>query len=119
MDDTGNDITSTSITTTLPSYVSFTNVLSPTSAAVTYDVVSRTVTWRAGDLASGQTATAAFQVSFTPSDSQRGQAPELTGPITFNGFDRYAQVPVSSQANALTTETTGDAGYSGNDADVQ
>lgn len=117
--DPGNDITSTSVTTTLPSYVTFTGVLSPASAALTYDASSRTVTWRPGDLSSGQTTSAAFQVSLTPSSSQSRSVPALTNTVTFSGFDRYAQVSIGAQASAVTTETVGDAGYTPTDASVQ
>jgi hypothetical protein len=117
--DPGNDITDTNVSTTLPSYVTFTNQLSPANAAITYDSGSNTVTWKPGDLSTGQTATAAFQVSLTPSSSQSGNSPQLTSGTSFTGFDRYAQVQISAQADPVTTETTGDPGYSNADADVQ
>jgi hypothetical protein len=117
--DPGNDITNNIISATLPSYVAFTGVLSPASAAIIYDATSRTVSWRPGDLATGQSASVAFQVSFVPSSSQRGSAPELTSGATFSGFDRSAQVPISAQTAPVTTETVGDPGYSPNNADVQ
>jgi hypothetical protein len=117
--DPGNDTTNNSVSATLPSYVTFTNQLSPASAAITYDNSSNTVTWKPGDLATGQTASAAFQVSLTPSSSQSGSAPALTSGVSYSGFDRYAQVQISSSAAALTTETTSDPSYNPSDADVQ
>lgn len=119
LSDPGNDITNTSVSATLPSYVTYTNKLSPAGASVTYDSGSRTVTWKPGDLASGQTATAAFQVSITPSSSQAESAPTLTSGVSFTGFDRYAQVPLTASAGAVTTETTADPGYNPTNADVQ
>jgi hypothetical protein len=117
--DPGNDVTNAVVTATLPSYVTYASQVSPAGSALTYDSSTRALTWRPGDLASGQTASVAFQVSLTPSSSQKGAAPALTSGAAFSGFDRYAQVPVSAQAAPVTTETTSDAGYSPDNADVQ
>jgi hypothetical protein len=65
-----------------------------------------------GDLGQGETAEGFFQVSVTPSTAQRGIAPVLTGPVTFSGHDRFANVPVVASANAITTATPGDGGGS-------
>ncbi len=94
----------------LPSYVSYNNATSG-SGTFSYDPGSRTVTWNTGDLNQGATAQGAFQVSFNPSSSQKGTAPELTTKATFSGFDRFAGVQVSASADPVSTETKGDPGY--------
>lgn len=95
---------------TLPSYVSYTGVSTDTSK-FSYDTSSRTVTWNVGDLPAGATASGAFQVSLTPSTSQKGAAPTLTSPASFSGYDRFAGVQITNAADAVTTETKGDPGY--------
>jgi hypothetical protein len=112
----GNDIANPIVTATLPSYVSYTGQTSGQGLA--YDDVSRTVTWKPGDLASGSGATVAFQLSLVPSTSQEGSEPALTSGVSFTGFDRYAQVPLSASAPPPTTATA-DAGASSASADVQ
>ncbi|HVW82809.1 MAG TPA: hypothetical protein VHC68_02610 [Candidatus Paceibacterota bacterium] len=112
----GNDIANPQVVATLPSYVSYTGQTS--GAGLSYDDAAHTVTWKPGDLASGGTAAAAFQLSFTPSTSQAGSAPPLTSAASFTGFDRYAQVPISAQADPATTETA-DPGATLEQADVQ
>jgi hypothetical protein len=117
--DPGNDVTNNTVTATLPSYVDYSDKVSPASANLSYDSTSRTITWKPGDLSTGQEASVALQVSLTPSSSQEGQAPLLTSDVSYTGFDRYAQVPVSASAAAVSTQTTADPGYSANDANVQ
>jgi hypothetical protein len=99
----------------LPPYVEFMSAIP--GEGVTYDAASRTVKWPIGELKAGVGYTlaarqAAFQVSLSPSTSQIGSAPTLTGPLTLSGLDRFAQVQVDSQAAAPTTKISGEAGFS-------
>lgn len=104
-----NTIANASVSTILPPYVSFVQG----QAGVTYDKASRTVTWSPGDIKAGVGYTsagagAAFQVALTPSVSQVGQSPALTGPITLVGQDRFAQTSVSAVAPAPSTILSSD-----------
>lgn len=102
-----NTVANAVVSTVLPTYVSFVSGQS----AVSYDAGSRTVKWDLGDLSAGvgyssSARTAAFQVLLTPSASQVGQTPMLTGSAVLSGTDRFAQVQVSGSAEAPTTITT-------------
>jgi hypothetical protein len=114
----GSAVAGGTASTILPSYVSYTNSTSG-SGSFLYDSRSRTVTWNIGDLAQGASAQGAFQVSLTPSISQKGSAPSLTGAVSFSGYDRFAGVSITATADPATTETTGDPGYSPEKATVQ
>lgn len=116
--DKGSPVAGGTVKTTLPSYVSYTNSTVGTGS-FSYDDRARTVTWNVGDLAQGGSAQGAFQVSLTPSTSQKGGAPPLTNSASFSGFDRFAGVQISATADPVTTETTGDTGYSSANAIVQ
>ncbi len=99
-----NALANASVSAVLPTYVSFV----AGQSGVTFDQGSRTVTWAIGDLAAGvgyssAAKTAAFQVLLTPSDSQVGNTPTLTGTAQLSGTDRFAQVTVSATADAPTT----------------
>jgi len=107
----GSAVAGGAVSATLPSYVSYTNQTNGTGS-FTYDSKSRTVTWNIGDLAQGANAQGAFQVSLTPSSSQKGSAPFLTGAMSFTGYDRFAGVQIAATADPATTETKGDPGYS-------
>lgn len=107
-----NTVANAAVATVLPPYVRFIRG----EAGVSYDEGSRTVTWNIGDLKAGVGYTlpvrsAGFQVGFTPSLSQVGQSPTLTGVATFSGQDRFAQVAVSASADAPTIKLSGESGY--------
>lgn len=106
------------VSTTLPGYVSYTG-LTTDSGSFSYNEVSHTVSWNTGDLAQGASAQGAFQISFTPSTSQKGTAPPLTSAASFSGYDRFAGVQVSATADLVTTETSQDPGYMSANGTVQ
>lgn len=95
---------------TLPSYVRFTNAVSP-AGSVTYDERTRTVTWRVNELAGSASAKAFFQIAFLPSISQAGTSPVLVPEQTFTGTDRFTKGPVTARAERLTTQFTEDPAY--------
>jgi len=114
----GNAIAGGTVSTILPSYVTYTD-LTAGDGTFSYDTGSRTVTWNTGDLAQGASVRGLFQVSFTPSTSQKGSTPSLTGPVSFSGYDRFAGVQISAGADPVTIETRGDPGYVAANAIVQ
>lgn len=114
----GSTIAGGSVSATLPSYVSYTG-LTGGAGSFSYNTGSRTVSWNTGDLAQGASAQGFFQISLTPSTSQKGGAPLLTSTASFSGYDRFAGVQVSATADPVTTETRGDPGYVAANAIVQ
>lgn len=102
-----NAIANTAVAAVLPPYMKF--VAAIPGSNITYDEGSRTVRWALGDLAAGvgyslPSREGSFQVALTPSDSQSGQAPALTGTAVLSGQDRFAQVPVQASAEGPTTQ---------------
>ncbi len=106
----GSAVADGKVETTLPQYVSYSGKTAGTGS-FSYDENSRTVVWNTGDLIQGASTQGSFQVSLTPSDSQKGSAPALTGTVSFSGHDRFAGVRVSATADPVTTETPRDPGY--------
>ena len=104
---TVNSVGAAKETFTLPSYVRYTG---KADSSVTYNPDTHMVTWSAGDLAAGATATAHFQVGITPSTSQKGSSPVLLNEQAFTGFDRFTQQQVTANAPALTSELPGSKG---------
>lgn len=101
-----NMIGNATVSAVLPPYVRY---VSAGASGVSYDSNSRTVTWNVGDLSAGvgysaPAKTVNFQVVLTPSTSQAGSIPQLTGPAVLRGQDRYAQVSVTSNAEPVTTQ---------------
>jgi len=120
-----NDVANASIKTTLPPYVRWLSNVSPSTESVTYDDSSRTVSWNVADLRAGAgygntTKEVAFQISFKPSLNQVGTTPDLTGPFTVTGTDRFTGVSVTLTNPALNTRLTTDSGFrDGNDRVTQ
>ena len=106
------------VTATLPSYVAYAGTTSGTGT-FSYDPVSRTVTWNVGNIAQTAQAQGTFQVTLTPSTSQKGGVVQLTSRASFSGYDRFAGVNISATADSATTETKGDPGYVPANAIVQ
>jgi hypothetical protein len=106
----GSAVAGGAVTATLPSYITYTGKTSG-AGTFSYDSVSHTMTWSPGDLAQGASAQGAFQISFTPSTSQKGDTPDLTSAASFSGYDRFAGMQISATADPVTTETKGDPGY--------
>ncbi len=114
----GSAVAGGSASATLPGYVAYTGATSG-AGSFSYDTSSHTVSWNTGDLAQGSSVQGAFQVSLTPSSSQKGSVPALTGAVSFSGYDRFAGVTVTATADPATTETKGDPGYVAANAIVQ
>jgi hypothetical protein len=114
----GNAIADGIMTASLPSYAVYTGLTSG-DGSFSYNEGSHVVSWNIGDIAQGGNAQGSFQVSFTPSTSQKGSAPALTGNTSFSGHDRFAGVQIKSSTGLVTTETVGDAGYVSANAIVQ
>ena len=117
-EDKGSAVAGGTVTATLPTYIAYTGKTSG-AGTFSYDSASHTVTWNTGDLAQGGSAQGVFQVSFTPSTSQKGAVAQLTSQASFSGYDRFAGVSVSADADPATTEMLRDPGYVPNDALVQ
>ena len=121
---TVNGVADGVVSMVLPSYVRFMGLTSPANNSVSYNSATRQVRWSVGEIAAGTgygstEKTAAFQIGFTPSVSQKGTSPVLVQEARFSGFDRFTQRPVESAASSITIETTSDPAYQGNLGEVQ
>lgn len=114
----GSPIAGAMLKATLPNYVTYTGVTTDDST-FSYDPGSRSVSWNIGDLAAGQSASGSFQVSLTPSSSQKTTAPTLVGAATFSGYDRFSGTALSQLLTPLTTEMPTESGYTASQASVQ
>ena len=102
-------------------YVGATN---PADGSVSYNAATRTVTWKAGDVAIGSghgTAArqASFQVALLPSQSQRGTSPVLMSSLKATGFDRFTERQLSVGQSDITTQATGDPSFVQGKAEVK
>ncbi len=109
-----NTVLGDTVTATLPPYVKWLNNINPSTAAVTFDTNSNTITWNPGTLPAGgaaPVASVAFQVEVDPTIDQIGSAAPIVNNISFSGTDGFVNVPVSASAGSLTTDISTDPTY--------
>lgn len=92
------------VTVTLPAGVRFTGKLAgAASSALTYDGRTGLVTWRVGDVATGATARAGFQVEVTPASNQVGREIRLMGDSKLVATDAFSGISVTRTATGMGT----------------
>lgn len=121
---TNNGISNAKVTTTLPSYVSWNNVVSPSSENISFDSVTGNLVWNIGNVTaqtglSNPKKQVSFQIAVKPSVSQVGTSPVIVGTQTLTGYDNFANAEVKDVRSALTTRLTEDGQYTSNDDEVQ
>ena len=121
---TTNTIKDGVVTATLPPYVRWVGVYSPSTENITFNQNDSTMTWKVGDVAAGVGVNgalpkqAAIQIGFTPSTSQIGQQPVLIRDVILRGKDEATGVSVTRTADDVTTNINGDPGFSAASANV-
>lgn len=103
-----NDLEGGQITATLPSYVSWKNIFSPSPENITYDSVSRKITWNVGNVSAGTGYTKPsrqiyFQVELLPSVSQKGKKLDLLNDAVFVAKDTFTRTNISKTVIPPTT----------------
>lgn len=121
---TTNKITDGVVTGTLPPYVRWVGIYSPSTENISFNQNDSTFTWRVGDIEPGVGTNgalpkqAAIAIGLTPSTSQIGQQPILIRDITLKGKDEATGANVTRGADDVTTNITGDPGFSAANANV-
>jgi hypothetical protein len=116
-----NEVSNAKVTAKLPPYVSWNNIISPSSEKVSYDSVTGDIVWDIGDvLAEAGFAKpkreVAFQITLKPSTTQVESIPSLLGEQVLTGKDNYSSVRVTDKRSPLNTSLVNDSGFiEGND----
>ena len=102
--------------TTLPNYVEWTSQTSPSSAQVSYDPLTRTVSWKIGDIPSGTGYSTPlkevfYQVGFKPSISQIGSTPVVVNEQMVTGSDGLTGGASKAAYGALNIKIEQDPAY--------
>jgi hypothetical protein len=121
LSNSGNSVSGAKVSAALPSYVRFTGATNPSDGSITYNETTRTITWSAGTVAtgSGSAKSAAFQIGFTPSVTQRGGSAVLVNAQQVTGVDAFTDKQIAGSVQALTTITSADPAYSAADGSVK
>jgi len=111
-----NQASNVEVRATLPSYVKYTNVKSPSNEMFTFNQVTNEVVWNAGSILpntgfSYPAKEVQFQLEFLPSLSQAGQSPSILGAATISGIDKTTGLKIESKVLELTTNFSGDPSF--------
>jgi len=105
-----SDLKNVKVKMILPPAVRLTGKIFPEeqTSKFAFDSVSREIVWEIGDIKAGAGAlddalNLAFQISFTPGDSQRGQTPEITGEAKVGGEDSWTELTIEAVAPSVNT----------------
>ncbi len=118
-----NDVRDTVMKATLPSYVSWLGAFVPAQEEMTFDPITRTVTWKIGDLRAGTgfaspVREVSFQVSLFPSLSQVGESPTVVNQTTISGRDTFTSAFLEQSRESLTTRLGTDPTFKNGDDKV-
>ncbi|MBP9717087.1 MAG: hypothetical protein KBD44_00010 [Candidatus Pacebacteria bacterium] len=106
----GNDVTSATVATALPQYVSWQNQSSG-DGTVSFNPVSKEIIWSIGDIDAGKEKQMKFQVGLLPSQTQIGSAPAILAASRFRATDRFTGDVVRADSAPLSTELSTEAGF--------
>ncbi len=112
---TTNMVRDTVVTATLPPYMRWLGVSSPSVEHISFNERDGTITWNIGKLLPqtgiGDTPPRriVFGVGLVPSTSQVGQVPDLVQNITVSGVDNFTGRDISIDGGDFTTNLTEDA----------
>lgn len=124
LENTTNKLTNVTVVGELPVNVSWLNKVSPSGESVSFNPVSRKVTWSIDELASGighqsPPRQVAFQIAVTPSVSQRGEEINLLESVAFNGVDAFTGTMVQRENPTVTTRLVNDPYFPSDDGRVR
>lgn len=113
----GNDITGAVVSSALPQYVSWKDVVAG-DGSMTFNPVSQELTWTIGDVTAGSRAEVTFELGLRPSQNQIRTTPALLGTQRLRATDRFTNEVVRAENVPLSTELSREAGYEDNNGRV-
>ncbi len=111
LSNSANILNTAQVKTTLPTGLSWENVVVPSaeSGRLQYNSVTREIVWNIGDLPVGQDIrTVAFKVGVTPVMTNIGSVVNLTSDIQLTAFDSVTRTTVNQTKRPVTTRTNVD-----------
>lgn len=98
-----NDLTETTVTASLPTYVTWLDTYEG-DGTISINPVNQEITWDIGSLSADREAAVAFQVSLTPSRSQIGKTPVLLNTQYLRARDRFTGSIIREDNRLITTD---------------
>ena len=119
-----NDVQNAKVRAVLADGVSLIGSVFPEGAPLTFDQVSKEVVWEVGDLLAGTgpfepAASVAFQIRFTPLESQQGNVAELIGEARIQADDLFSERSLSAADSSIDTTLPDDESVTINMGQIQ
>lgn len=109
LDNNLHELSGTRVVTKLPDYVSFDNKSNNSTGNLSFDEASHSVIWNIGSLpVSTYQATAEFNISITPTESQRNSLLVLLSGTTVSAVDEDTKSALEKKTNSKTTKLEDD-----------
>jgi hypothetical protein len=118
-----NDASNVKVSATLPPYVTWKGVSSPSAEKVSFDPITRTVTWDIGSIDRGvgylsSPREAAFQVGVTPSTTHLSTVPTVLNESQMTGTDTFTKQTITATQRDIGTSLSTDPNYGGGSGNV-
>ena len=116
LSNTANNISNAVVRSSLPSWIKFSNIISPSTEDLTYNSSTREIVWNTGGIPkgagiSGPVRSVSFQVLFTPSLSQVQTTPVIINDAVLTGHDDFANVDIKVSKASLRTFLDSDPAF--------
>jgi hypothetical protein len=115
LSNSANTINQAEAKSLLPIYINWVGISSGENESVTFNEVTREVTWNIGSVRPNtgieSNREASFVLSLKPSLSQVGSVPQLMKDVYLSGIDAFANVSVKSSRGPITTATYNDPNF--------
>src|SRR3989339_223381 len=115
-----SDAKNVKVKATLPAGVSLTGKITPQdeSANFSYDSASHEIVWSAGDIlagtgVNGDPVTLSFQISLTPTNSQKGSAAQIIEQVQISGENQFTNTLTPAQDSGISTSLPDDFSNAG------
>ncbi len=122
LSNTSNMITGAQAQSILPIYINWVGPLTGGNENISYNKITREVTWNIGsvnpNVGFNSSREASFMISLNPSLSQVQSIPQLMKSVFLTGTDSFAGVPIKSEYGAITTMLPNDPAFKQGDQRV-
>lgn len=121
LSNSANNVNNAEARATLPVYVRWGGLLGSTLEDLTYNETTREIVWKIGTVKAntgfgGADRETSFAIVLKPSVSQVGSVPQLVQEVRLSGTDSFANIPLKSSIQAMTTRLVNDPNFvSGNE----
>lgn len=111
-----NRLANATVEMSLPNYITYLSKIWPDNSDINYDSRSRKLIWKIGEIKEetgykGLPIQGAFQISITPSLSQRGDSPVLVDNIKFSANDLFTGKEIIIDGGQISTDISDSSNY--------